>query len=119
MLCICCESQRNALIGKYHVVVFLSCNHVFWYKEPMLLILKKCVIIIGLSGKVEITRGIHAVFHNMPLMWTTGYLSKGLVVMEQVCNDAGDLKLCKEIVSMWYSLNCTHLWNKVHSYGFY
>lgn len=52
------------------------------------------------SGKAEMARGIHAVFHNMPLMWTPGYLSKGLVVMERVCNDAGDLKLCKEIVSM-------------------
>ncbi|XP_060787807.1 28S ribosomal protein S27, mitochondrial isoform X2 [Neoarius graeffei] len=52
----------------------------------------------ALIGKVEMARGIHAVFHNMPLMWTPGYLSKGLVVMEQVCNDAGDLKLCKEIL---------------------
>ncbi|KAB5567545.1 hypothetical protein PHYPO_G00233990 [Pangasianodon hypophthalmus] len=50
----------------------------------------------ALIGKVEMARGIHAVFHNMPLMWTTGYLSKGLVVMERVCSDAGDLKLCKE-----------------------
>ncbi|KAG7332337.1 hypothetical protein KOW79_004171 [Hemibagrus wyckioides] len=52
----------------------------------------------ALIGKVEITRGIHAVFHNLPLMWTPGYLSKGLVVMQQVCNDAGDMKLCKEIL---------------------
>lgn len=59
-----------------------------------------CIIIILSSGKVEMVRGIHAVFHNMPLMWTPGYLGKGLVVMERVCSDAGDLKLCKEIVSM-------------------
>ncbi|GAA6105919.1 28S ribosomal protein S27, mitochondrial [Tachysurus ichikawai] len=52
----------------------------------------------ALIGKVEITRGIHSVFHNMPLMWTPGYLSKSLLVMEQVCNHAGDLKLCKEIL---------------------
>ncbi|KAK3540577.1 hypothetical protein QTP70_034321 [Hemibagrus guttatus] len=52
----------------------------------------------ALIGKVEINRGIHAVFHNLPLMWTTGYLSKGLVVMERVCNDAGDMKICKEIL---------------------
>lgn len=57
-------------------------------------------IIILSSGKVEMGKGIHAVFHNMPLMWTPGYLSKGLDVMERVCNDAGDMKLCKEIVSM-------------------
>ncbi|TSY41758.1 28S ribosomal protein S27, mitochondrial [Bagarius yarrelli] len=50
----------------------------------------------ALIGKVEITRGIHAVFHNMPLMWTPGYLKRGLAVMERVCNDAGHLKLCKE-----------------------
>ncbi|KAI5614089.1 28S ribosomal protein S27, mitochondrial [Silurus asotus] len=49
-------------------------------------------------GKVELARGIHAVFHNMPLMWTPGYLGKGLAVMERVCNDAGDMKLCKEIL---------------------
>ncbi|XP_017324420.1 28S ribosomal protein S27, mitochondrial [Ictalurus punctatus] len=52
----------------------------------------------ALIGKVEMVRGIHAVFHNMPLMWTPGYLGKGLVVMERVCSDAGDLKLCKEIL---------------------
>lgn len=61
----------------------------------------RCVIISSfLLGKVELSRGIHSVFHNMPLMWTSGYLNTGLGVMEKVYNDGGDLKLCKEIVSM-------------------
>lgn len=81
--------------------VVICCIHVFQYDKLMVFISINCEIIIILSsGKVEMARGIHAVFHDMPLMWTPGYLSKGLAVMERVCNDAGDLKLCKEIVSM-------------------
>ncbi|KAM9475586.1 small ribosomal subunit protein mS27 [Clarias gariepinus] len=53
----------------------------------------------ALIGKVEMARGIHAVFHNMPLIWFPGYFGKALDVMERVCNDAGDLKLCQEILN--------------------
>ncbi|XP_036434697.1 28S ribosomal protein S27, mitochondrial [Colossoma macropomum] len=52
----------------------------------------------ALIGKVEIARGIHAVFHQMPLIWTPGYLGRSLAVMERVCSDAGDLKLSKEVL---------------------
>ncbi|XP_062854345.1 28S ribosomal protein S27, mitochondrial [Trichomycterus rosablanca] len=52
----------------------------------------------ALIGKVEMTRGIHAVFHNMPLMWTPGYLGRSLAVMERVCSDAGNLKLAQEVL---------------------
>ncbi|XP_066500146.1 28S ribosomal protein S27, mitochondrial [Hoplias malabaricus] len=49
-------------------------------------------------GKVEMARGIHAVFHQMPLIWTPGYLGRSLAVMEKVCSDAGDVKLSKEVL---------------------
>uniref|UniRef100_A0A4W4F7F4 Small ribosomal subunit protein mS27 n=1 Tax=Electrophorus electricus TaxID=8005 RepID=A0A4W4F7F4_ELEEL len=52
----------------------------------------------ALIGKVEMTRGIHAVFHKMPLIWTPGYFSRSLAVMERVCSDAGDLRLSKEVL---------------------
>ncbi|KAL6458736.1 hypothetical protein MHYP_G00322080 [Metynnis hypsauchen] len=52
----------------------------------------------ALIGKVEIARGIHAVFRQMPLIWTPGYLGRSLAVMERVCSDAGDLKLSKEVL---------------------
>lgn len=52
----------------------------------------------ALIGKVEMVRGIHAVFHQMPLIWTPGYLGQSLAVMEKVCTDTGDLKLSTEVL---------------------
>ncbi|XP_072537086.1 small ribosomal subunit protein mS27 [Salminus brasiliensis] len=52
----------------------------------------------ALIGKVEMAKGIHAVFHQMPLIWTPGYLGRSLAVMERVCSDAADLKLSKEVL---------------------
>ncbi|XP_006627165.2 small ribosomal subunit protein mS27 isoform X2 [Lepisosteus oculatus] len=52
----------------------------------------------SLLGKVELCKGIHAVFHQMPLMWTSGYLSRALEVMEKVSLSHGDIRLSKEVI---------------------
>ncbi|KAK6306096.1 hypothetical protein J4Q44_G00230210 [Coregonus suidteri] len=52
----------------------------------------------ALLGKVEMAAGIHAVFRGMPLMWTPGYLSQALAVMERVAAAPGDSKLSKDAV---------------------
>lgn len=51
----------------------------------------------ALIGKVELSRGIHSVFHQMPLIWTSGYLGRALGIMETVC-DITDVKLSKEVL---------------------
>uniref|UniRef100_A0A8C2EEX8 Small ribosomal subunit protein mS27 n=1 Tax=Cyprinus carpio TaxID=7962 RepID=A0A8C2EEX8_CYPCA len=55
---------------------------------------------LALIGKVELSRGIHAVFHEMPLIWTSGYLGRALAVMDAVC-DFRDVKLSEEVVQVF------------------
>ncbi|XP_042343562.1 28S ribosomal protein S27, mitochondrial [Plectropomus leopardus] len=49
-----------------------------------------------LLGKVEMSKGIHAVFKGMPLFWGHGYLGRALDVMEKVAAASGDVKLAKD-----------------------
>ncbi|KAK2901946.1 28S ribosomal protein S27, mitochondrial [Channa argus] len=49
----------------------------------------------ALLGKVEISKGIHAVFKGMPLFWARGYLGNALAIMERVAAASGDVKLSK------------------------
>ncbi|XP_069792891.1 small ribosomal subunit protein mS27 [Narcine bancroftii] len=56
--------------------------------------------ILGLTflGKVEVYKGIRAVYTKMPLIWTPGYLNRALNVMENVVKSSDGTKLCKETV---------------------
>ncbi|XP_076587165.1 small ribosomal subunit protein mS27 [Chaetodon auriga] len=56
----------------------------------------------ALLGKVEMSKGIHAVFKGMPLFWGRGYLSRALAVMEKAAS--GDVKLSKDALDYTNSL---------------
>eukprot|EP00064_Thunnus_orientalis_P014422 superscaffoldBa00002496_g14466 len=59
----------------------------------------------ALLGKIEMLKGIHAVFKGMPLQWTRGYLGRALAVMESVAAAPGsDVKLSKDTLDYMNNL---------------
>ncbi|XP_073535717.1 small ribosomal subunit protein mS27 isoform X2 [Phyllobates terribilis] len=53
-----------------------------------------------LLGKVEISKGLQAVYSQMPLMWKPGYFQRALDVMEKVSQLPGECKICKDTIDV-------------------
>ncbi|CAG09585.1 unnamed protein product, partial [Tetraodon nigroviridis] len=56
----------------------------------------------ALLGKVEMLKGLHAVFKGMPLFWGRGYLGRALAVMERAA--AGDVGLSRDMLELTQDL---------------
>lgn len=74
----------NALLGVYWCLCLRGVCLLFSYSLSFF------------SGKVEMLKGLHAVFKGMPLFWGRGYLGRALAVMERAA--AGDVGLSRDMV---------------------
>lgn len=53
-----------------------------------------------LLGNVEVSKGLRAVYTQMPLMWKPGYFQRALDVMEKVSQLPGESKICKDTIEV-------------------
>uniref|UniRef100_UPI00358DEF75 small ribosomal subunit protein mS27 isoform X2 n=1 Tax=Myxine glutinosa TaxID=7769 RepID=UPI00358DEF75 len=60
----------------------------------------------ALFGKVERVHGLRAVYTRAPLLWTQGYLERGLAVMEEVAASLGMAHLTKDSVAFMEQVLC-------------
>ncbi|XP_059830581.1 28S ribosomal protein S27, mitochondrial [Hypanus sabinus] len=84
------EDERN--IGASLFLLGLKQNNTVGFSSRLL----------GLAfiGKVEVYKGIRAVYTKMPLIWTPRYLNRALSVMEDIVKSSDEIKLCKEAVDV-------------------
>lgn len=84
---LCAQLLGNSLLGVYFPPPLC------WFHSDTSLTLP---LLLPHPGKVEMLKGIHAVFKGMPLYWGRGYLSRALAIMERAVSD--DVKLPKDTV---------------------
>lgn len=86
------------------VFFFFPFNHLFSFFSLQFIVFMvfSFVSCFFNSGKVELSRGLRAVYTKMPLIWKPGYFQRALNVMEKVSQMPGEIKITKDTVSVNY-----------------